>query len=116
MGALQYAAKELRADREFVQLLGRGALPGEELRQASQVVQLVGEPVGADISVRCFSMGGGELAVVRCARTLPTSELDAQIREALSPGLDKLVLLLPDKPPVCAGRALEPVHQIFGLV
>ena len=69
------AMPELRADREVVLEAvkqDRGAIvyAAEELRLATRVVQLVAESAGADVSVRCLSMGGEEMAVLQCAPEL----------------------------------------------
>ena len=73
--ALEFAAEELRADPEVVLEAvkqDRGAIvyAAEELRLATRVVQLVAESAGADVSVRCLSMGGEEVAVLRCGAVL----------------------------------------------
>ena len=61
-----------------------------------RVVQLVAEPAGADIWVRCLSMGGEEMAVLQCAPDLAARKLVGKIQTTLPPGLGRLVLLLPD--------------------
>ena len=99
--ALEYAAEELRADREVVleavkQDSSAIVYAAEELRLATRVVQLVAESAGADVSVRCLSMGGEEITVLQCAPDLAARKLIRNIRTALPLGLGRLVLVLPD--------------------
>ena len=99
--ALEFAAEELRADREVVLEAvkqDRGAIvyAAEELRLATRVVQLVAESAGANVSVRCLNMGGEEMAVLQCAPELDVRKLVRKIKTTLPLGLGCIVLVLPD--------------------
>ena len=121
--ALEYAAEELRADREVVLEAvkqDRGAIvyAAEELRLATRVVQLVAESAGADVSVRCLSMGGEEMAVLQCAPELAARKLVGKIKTALPLGLGRLVLVLPDGSRLDVddldAKALGPLQNLLG--
>ena len=89
----------------------------EELRLATRVVQLVAESAGADVSVRCLSMGGEEMAVLQCAPELAARKLVGKIRTALPLGLGRLVLVLPDGSRLDVddldAEALEPLENLL---
>jgi hypothetical protein len=121
--ALEFAAEELRADPEVVLEAvkqDRGAIvyAAEELRLATRVVQLVAESAGADVSVRCLSMGGEEMAVLQCAPELAARKLVGKIKTALPLGLGRLVLVLPDGSRLDVddldAEALEPLQNLLG--
>ena len=121
--ALSSAAEELCADREIVleamrQDRDADVYAAEELRLASRVVQLVAESAGADVSVRCLSMGGEEVAVLRCAPELGARQLVRNIITALPPELGHLMLVLPDGKRADVNdldaEALQPLQNLLG--
>ena len=121
--ALEDAAEELRADREVgleAVKQDRGAIvhAAEELRLATRIVQLLAESAGANVSVRCLSMGGEEIAVLQCAPDLAARELVRKNRTALPLGLGRLVLVLPDGSRLdeddLDAEALEALQNLLG--
>ena len=121
--ALEDAAEELRADREVVLEAvkqDRWAIvhAAEELRLATRVVQLVAESAGADVSVRCLSMGGEEMAVLQCAPELAARKLVRKIKTTLPLGLGCIVLVLPDGSRLDVydlhAEALVPLQNLLG--